>query len=198
MKKLGSVLVSLAAIVVFAAHSFGQGAGTPPAQGKIGLISIAAFGDEKAGITKYKNAVAAVNKALEQTNNELKTLGTRYQTASTEYQNMQKNPAIKADAVRAKQEELQNLQTTIKRKQEDGKAFYDKTYSDIMSPVMNDIFKALNEYAKQKGYAVILDGAKLEQADILVGFDDRYDVTKDFIAFYNARPGGTAANVTPE
>jgi hypothetical protein len=67
-----------------------------------------------------------------------------------------------------------------------------------MSPVMNDIFKALNEYAKQKGYAVILDGAKLEQADILLGFDDRYDVTKDFIVFYNARPAGTATNVTPK
>jgi outer membrane protein len=198
MKKLGLVLVSLAAVVLFAAPSFAQGTAALPAQGKIGLISFSAFGDEKAGINKYKNGIAAVNKALEPINNELTTLSTRYQTASTEYQSMQKNPAIKPDALRAKGDELQNLQTTIKRKQEDGKAFYSKVYSDTMSPIMNDIFKALNEYAKQKGYAVILDGAKLEQEDILVGFDDRYDVTKDFIAFYNARPGATAATVTPK
>jgi Skp family chaperone for outer membrane proteins len=196
MKKLSLIVISLAAVILLAADSFAQGA--PPASGKIGLISISAFGDEKAGITKYKNAAALVDKTLEPINNELKALGTRYQTATTDLQNMQKNPATKPDVLSAKVDEVRNLETTIKRKQEDGKAFYNKIYSETMSPVMNDIFKALNEYAKQKGYAVILDGAKLEQADILLGFDDRYDVTKDFIVFYNARPAGTATNVTPK
>ena len=196
MKKLSLIVISLAAVILLAADSFAQGA--PPASGKIGLISISAFGDEKAGITKYKNAAALVDKTLEPINNELKALATRYQTATTDLQNMQKNPATKPDVLSAKVDEVRNLETTIKRKQEDGKAFYNKVYSETMSPVMNDIFKALNEYAKQKGYAVILDGAKLEQADILLGFDDRYDVTKDFIVFYNARPAGTATNVTPK
>jgi|KBSSwiStaDraftv2_1062776.scaffolds.fasta_scaffold19450_3 Skp family chaperone for outer membrane proteins len=196
MKKLSLIVISLAAVILLAADSFAQGA--PPASGKIGLISISAFGDEKAGITKYKNAAALVDKTLEPINNELKALATRYQTATTDLQNMQKNPATKPDVLSAKVDEVRNLETTIKRKQEDGKAFYNKIYSETMSPVMNDIFKALNEYAKQKGYAVILDGAKLEQADILLGFDDRYDVTKDFIVFYNARPAGTATNVTPK
>ena len=196
MKKLSLIVISLAAVILLAADSFAQGA--PPASGKIGLISISAFGDEKAGITKYKNAAALVDKTLEPINNELKALATRYQTATTDLQNMQKNPATKPDVLSAKVDEVRNLETTIKRKQEDGKAFYNKIDSETMSPVMNDIFKALNEYAKQKGYAVILDGAKLEQADILLGFDDRYDVTKDFIVFYNARPAGTATNVTPK
>ena len=198
MKKFTLIVISLAAVLLLAADSFAHGASAPPAQGKIGLISISAFGEEKAGITKFKNGIAAVGKAVETLNNELAALGTRYQTATTDLQNMQKNPATKPEVIRAKQDEIQNLQTTIKRKQEDGKAFYNKIYSDTMSPIMNDIFKALNEYAKQKGYAVILDGAKLEQSDILLGFDDRYDVTKDFIAFYNARPAGTATNVTPK
>ena len=198
MKKFSLIVISLAAVLLLAADSFAQGTSAPPAQGKIGLISISAFGEEKAGITKFKNGIAVVGKAVETLNNELAALGTRYQTATTDLQNMQKNPATKPEVIRAKQDEIQNLQTTIKRKQEDGKAFYNKIYSDTMSPIMNDIFKALNEYAKQKGYAVILDGAKLEQSDILLGFDDRYDVTKDFIAFYNARPAGTATNVTPK
>jgi len=198
MKKFSLIVISLAAVLLLAADSFAQGASAPPASGKIGLISISAFGDEKAGITKYKNAAALVDKTLEPINNELKALATRYQTATTDLQNMQKNPATKPDVLSAKVDEVRNLETTIKRKQEDGKAFYNKIYSDTMSPIMNDIFKGLNEYAKQKGYAVILDGAKLEQADILLGFDDRYDITKDFIVFYNARPAGSAANVTPK
>ena len=198
MKKLGLILISLAALTLFAADSFGQATSAPPAQGKIGLINFSTFGDEKAGIPKYRNALAQVDAAVAPITAELKTLSTRYQAAVAEYQTMQKNPAAKQDQLAAKAAEVQTLQTTIKRKQEDGKALYDKRYSDTMSPVMNDIFKALNEYAKQKGYAMILDGAKLEQADILVGFDDRYDVTKDFIVFYNARPAGTAAAVTPK
>jgi len=198
MKKFSLIVISLAAVLLLAADSFAQGASAPPASGKIGLISISAFGDEKAGITKFRAGLAVVEKAVEPLNNELASLGTRYQTATTDFQNMQKNPATKPDVIRAKQDEIQNLQTTIKRKQEDGKAFYNKIYSDTMSPIMNDIFKGLNEYAKQKGYAVILDGAKLEQADILLGFDDRYDITKDFIVFYNARPAGSPANVTPK
>jgi hypothetical protein len=40
---------------------------------------------------------------------------------------------------------------------------------------------------------------KLEQAGLLLGIgDDKIDVTKDFIAFYNARPAGTAAAATPK
>jgi Skp family chaperone for outer membrane proteins len=90
------------------------------------------------------------------------------------------------------------LETTIKRKQEDAKARYEKRYQEVVGPVFNDIVKALNDFAKQKGYAVILDGAKLEEAQILLGFDDKYDVTKDFVTFYNTRPAGTAATTTPK
>ncbi len=59
--------------------------------------------------------------------------------------------------------------------------------------------KALNEYAKAKGYAVILDGVKLDQAQILLGFDEKYNVTQDFITYYNARPATAAtATTTPK
>ena len=182
-----------------AVSAFAQTGGVPPgAPGKIGLINVTAFGDEKAGITKYKNGLAAVDNSLAGVNNELKSLSSRYQTATAEYQSMQKATPPPSGAVRqSKADEIQALETAIKRKQEDGKAQYNKLYSDIMSPIVNDILKALNDYAKQKGYAVILDGAKLEEANILWGFDDRYDVTKDFVIFYNARSAGTAAAAKP-
>jgi len=68
--------------------------------------------------------------------------------------------------------------------------------SQLVDPINQDIVKALNEYARSKGYAVILDGAKLEQSGVLLGFDDKYDVTKDFIVFYNGRTGGAATTAT--
>ena len=45
----------------------------------------------------------------------------------------------------------------------------------------------MNEYAEQKGYAMILDGGKLEEAGILLGFAKKTNITDDFITFYNAR-----------
>lgn len=57
----------------------------------------------------------------------------------------------------------------------------------VVGPVTDDILKAMNDYAKAKGYAVIMDGPKLLEAQILMGFDEKSDVTLDFIAFYNAR-----------
>lgn len=184
---------------LFAGAVFSQTGGPPPnTPGKIGLINISSFAEEKAGITKYKAGLASVDKGLEPVNTELKGLTTRHNTAVSEYQAMQKaTPPATAAALQAKADEIQTLETAIKRKQEDGKAQYNKLYSDIMSPIVNDIIKALNDFAKLKGYAVILDGAKLEQADILWGFDDRYDVTKEFILFYNARPAGTATTTKP-
>ena len=31
-----------------------------------------------------------------------------------------------------------------------------------------------------------------------MGFDDKYDVTKDFITFYNTRPATTATTAVPK
>jgi len=196
MKGLSLFFCGAAFVCLLAAAAFGQ-TGNPPlnAPGKIGLININLFAEEKAGITKYKAGLASIDRGLEAVNSELKNLTTRHNTAVSEYQAMQKTtPPVKPETLQAKADEIQTLETAIKRKQEDGKGQYNKLYSEIMSPIINDIIKALNEYAKLKGYAVILDGAKLEQADILWGFDDKYDVTKDFILFYNARPAGTAAS----
>ena len=190
----------LAAGIVFAASFAISGiAQTPAGTGRIGLINTYAFGEDKAGagITKYKNAVKSLESEFTPVNNELKTKATRYQTLATEIQNLQKSTApIDPKTIQAKVDEAQNLEKEIKRMQEDAKARYERRQAEVVGPVYGDIIKALNDFARQKGYAVILDGAKLEEAQILLGFDDKFDVTKDFIAFYNARPATTAAATT--
>jgi len=188
---------------LFATSAIAQtGAAQPAGTGKIALINTYAFGDEKAGIAKFRNALGTLETEFKPINDELKTMGTRYQTLAADIQKMQQsNPAVPVDqkAVQSKVDEYQSLETNIKRKQEDAKARYERRYSEVVGPVYGDIIKAMNDFAKQKGYAVILDGAKLEEANILLGFDDKYDVTKDFIAFYNTRPAGTAATTaTPK
>ncbi len=56
----------------------------------------------------------------------------------------------------------------------------------------------MQEFAKQKGYALILDAANLDKAGLLLAFDEKYNITAEFITFYNARPAGTATTAIPK
>lgn len=40
-------------------------------------------------------------------------------------------------------------------------------------------------------HSTIFDAGKLTDTGILLGVDEKIDLTKDFIAFYNARPAAT-------
>lgn len=161
-----------------------------PAAGKIGIVNPLLFTDAKAGagITRLKTAIQTVNGANKPQTDRMAADMTRYRALAAEIERLRTTAGTTQAALQAKAAEAQTLETTIKRGEEDFKRDSEKRYAATVSPILNDIFKAMNEYAKAKGYAVILNGPKLEQDDILMGFDDRYDVTADFITFYNARP----------
>lgn len=206
MKRFSLLAISFVFTVIFAGSAFAQTGAQPAATGRIGLVNTFAFLEDKAGagITKLKNAMAVVDSEFKAVNDDLKTKGARYTTLATEIQNAQKqaqaNAAVPIDPanIQAKIDEYQTLETTIKRIQEDAKAKYERRREQVVGPIYNDILKAMNDYARQKGYAIILDGARLEEAQILLGFDDKIDVTKDFIVFYNARPATTATTAVPK
>ncbi len=183
---------------IFAVSAFAQ---TAPV-GKIGLVNTLAF-DDKAGITKYVNVLTSLETEFKPKNDELTTLATKYQALQKELQNYQemaskgtKIPISDAD-LQKKADELDRMGRDIKFKQEDAKAQYQRRYQVVVGPVYQDIMKAMQDFTKQKGFSIILDGAKLEEAGILIGFDDKYDVTKEFIIFYNTRPATTATNAKP-
>lgn len=183
-----------------------QAGAAPAGTGKIGIVVVEEFAAEKGGITKYKAALAALDKEFEPVNTKLRTAATRYQTLGQEIEKLRQPPAAGVPAAQTNQAQLQakvdeatNLEKQIKRDQEDAKAQYERRSATVVGPIYGDIMKALNEYAKKNGYAVIFDGVKLDQAQILLGFDEKYNITQDFITFYNARPAGaaTATTTTP-
>jgi len=193
MRKFNIAALGLLFAAAFAVSAFAQA--QVPAVGKVGLVDTGAFLDDKpgAGIPKLKTAFNSLNAEFKTANDELQTLGTQYQQKVDEY-NKLKNSTVPVNDLDAKASAIQDLETTIKRKQEDAKAKYERRQEAVVGPIYADIGKALNDYAKSKGYAVILDGAKLEQAGVLLGFDDKYDITKDFITFYNGRGGAATAS----
>lgn len=140
---------------MFAVSAFAQTA----TAGKIAVINTTAF-DDKAGITKYTNAMNALETEFKPVQTELQTMATKYQNLGTEIQNLQKNanPAvpIKPETVNQKIEEYGKLERDIKFKQEDAKARFESRRAAVLGPIMDDLSKAMQAYAKQKGYILIL------------------------------------------
>ena len=200
MKKISLFVTSLFIAAMFAVSAFGQ---APAAgAGKIGWINTSAFGDEKAGVTKYNNALKALEAEMKPRVAELQGMQTKLKTLSDELANMQKaNPAVpfKPEVAQAKQEEGQRIQREFEFKKKEYDAAMAKRGGEVLAPIQNDLLRAIQDYAKQKGYAVVLDIAALanDNMSAILALDPSSDVTKDFITFYNARPATTATTATP-
>lgn len=173
----------------------------PAAAGKVGLINFDALAGTN-GATRYINVLTALNKEFETDFNALKTLDANIKTKTQELQNLvaqanKPGSPVSGDTIRERNYELEKMKRDLKYKQDDLQARFNNRRQELEGPVYNDIRIALRDYAVKNGFSVILDGAKLEEAGILLAFDNKYDVTKDFITFYNARPAGTGTATSP-
>ena len=199
MKRFSFIAAAFVFAAIAAVSAFGQ---TPAAPFKMAVIDTGAF-DAKDGITRYSTAMNALEAEFKPLETEITGLLTKYNTLGAEIKKLQDQAAagtvpIDQKSAQAKVEEYQNLELTIKRKQEDAKARAARREPQVMGPIRQEIGKALQEYATQKGFALILDAAKLDGAGLILAFDAaKVDVTKDFITFFNARPATTASTTTP-
>ena len=170
--------------------------------GKIGWIDTGAFGAD-GGITKYINAQKAIYLEVKPRETELVGIQTKLKALSDDLAKLQaacQNPAIPCDTktAAAKQDEYQRLQREGEFKKKEYDAAVDKRTGEVLGPLSDDILKAVQDYAKQKGFAAVLDIATLAQAHAILALDQTVDITKDFIAFYNSRPATTAATTAPK
>ncbi len=195
MKTFRFIIVSFIFATVFAVSGFAQ---AMPAA-KVALVDTESFYDQKEGITKILNAYKSLETEFKTTTTELETGARRLQALQTELQNTQakiNDPSNKVPidqkAAQAKADEAERLQRDLKFKQDEFKAQLQKREAAILGPVIQDVGKALGDFAKQKGYTVVLDVGKLYQAQIILYWQESTEITKEFVQFYNARPAGTA------
>lgn len=204
MKKVTTLVVSFIFAAMFAVSAFGQG-GVPsvPAATKIGWINTSAFGgDDKGlnGVNKYVTILKQLDTEFKPTIAALQVLDTKIKSIAEELQKMQANTAvpINQQTVLAKQEEGQRLQRELEFKQKDAEASVQARRNTLLGPIMSDLDKGIQEFAKQKGYTVVLDIAALANANAILVLDPAADITKEFIAYYNTRPATTATTATPK
>jgi Skp family chaperone for outer membrane proteins len=197
MKRISTIAVSFIFAALFAVTAFGQA--TAPA-GKIGWIDTGMFSDEKEGVTKYNTALKSLETEMKPKVTELQGIQTRIQNIAEEIRKMTSNPAVPVNqqAVAQKQEEGQGLQRNFEFKKKEYDAHLEKRTGEVLGPVSADISRAIQDFAKQKGYAVVLDIAALANANAILALDGSANITKEFITFFNARPATTASAATPK
>ncbi len=203
MKKFSIVAAFIFIAASFATTASAQGAATPAGGLKVAVINTAAF-DAKDGITRYLSAMNTLDAEFKPLETELQGLATKYQTLGTEIKKLQDQAAaggpvpIDTKSAQAKVEEYQQLELTIKRKQEDGKVRAERRQQQVLGPLLGEIGKAMQDFGTQKGFDMILDLAKLDQAALILHVNmAKTDVTKDFITFFNARPATAATAAAP-
>jgi Skp family chaperone for outer membrane proteins len=216
MKRISLLGLSLVFAAFFAVCSFAQGGSSPagatktgaqptgvqtPVASKIGWIDTSAFGDEKAGVVKYVNALKTLEAEMKPKVTQMQQMDAKIKQIAADLDNAQKNTAIPVDpkTLQAKQDEGQALQRQLEFNKKDYDAAVEKRSGEVLGPVSAEISKSIQEYAKVKGYSVILDINALAQANAILALDTTSDVTKDFIAYYNqTHPAGTASTTTPK
>lgn len=190
MKEFRFFIGSLAVISIFTALTFAQ---TPKAE-KIGFVSWTAFEDENTGIKELVEANKKLDEEFKPLTDQLKILSENYQKKVKELEYFAgcqvincKSPPT-ADLIDNKSNELKELENEIKKKQENYKQLYVKRYEeDVVKKINPKIIKGLEQFAKENGFAVILEKSKYDMTMFCIIEEYRNnDVTKEFINFYNA------------
>lgn len=110
-----------------------------------------------------------------QLENQLKAKYADYETKVKAYQGM---PATTPDAIKAdKERELAGLQESIQKFQQDAQTSLQNKQTALMDPVFKKVGKAIEEIAKENGYAFIMAPQVMGGGDILLYSDEKYNVS---------------------
>lgn len=150
------------------------------------LINTAAFYDEKAGITKLLAAEKQIDGEFAKDIKELEDGNAKLAAIAAVLQKTTVTEANQA-ALMAKKSEGESLQRSLEYKKTDIEAKIGQRRKSLIEPITFDIGKAIAEFGKKNNYGMISDASKLAENGIILFVGDSIDITKEFIAFYNAR-----------
>jgi Skp family chaperone for outer membrane proteins len=197
----------LAAICVLPAYGQGAARPTSPApqtgggvtaigEGKIAVIDTGVFFDQKAGISRFTALMAGLNREFDPRQKELDGMRQRITTLTDEITKLQAGGAatpVSAKSLQDKADQLDQLKKDYQRKGEDATAAYNKRRQEVFGPLQEDIGKAIEAFARQRGITIIIDAA---QVPVLYAADS-VDITRAFIQEYNSKNPATASTTAP-
>jgi outer membrane protein len=160
---------------------------------KVALIDSSAFADEKQGINKFVAALKKVNAEFQPRQSELQTLQQQIEKATADLQKAA--PVQDPKVTQQQQDKIDQMKKDFQRKGEDAQVAFNKRLEEVLSPVYEDIGKALDAFAKARGITLILDVTKVQG---IVSAADAMDITRAFILEFNSKNPATASLTTPQ
>ena len=165
----------------------------PPS--RIALIDTSMFADDKKGIYRYVDAVKSIQPQFLGPSQELANLQTRINALVEDIRKLRATPQPDPRAIQAKQEEGTRLQQDWNMKKQRFDEDYSKRYQEVTGPISDQIGKAMDQFARERGITMTLDFSKLLPAMLTVV--PAVDVTDTFIADFNRKNPRTGAPPRP-
>jgi len=183
-----ALLLSLAACSSVMAQ--GGAPQTASATSRIAVIYSVDFQDPKNGILRFAAAITKLNGEFQKPQDELTQTAQRLRQQQDEITKLQQTPNVTPAQVQTRLEQLDQQKKEYTRRGEDAQAAYQRRRLELLSPLQEDVGKALDAFAKARGITMILDGSQMP----LLYAVDSMDITKAFIADYNSKNPATASN----
>ncbi|HEU4510537.1 MAG TPA: OmpH family outer membrane protein [Pyrinomonadaceae bacterium] len=168
-------------------------AAVPVPVSKMAVIYTDQFLDQKTGIAKFNSVLTKLNGEFKQIKDELDGMQSRATTLEAEINNLRQNAATPVATLQTKIDQLEQLKKDAQRRGEDAQASYNRRRQELFLPLQDEIGKALEAFAKARGINVIIDAAQVP----LLYAAESIDITRAFIAEFNAKNPVTAATTTP-
>lgn len=154
------------------------------------------FLDEKTGINKFTTTLKKLNGEFQRQKDEITQMQTRATALDAEISKLRDAPAgtpIDQRSLQGKIDQLEQLKKDIQRKAEDAQLAYNRRQQELFGPIEEEVRRGLEAFAKARGITVIIDAGRVP----LLYADTSIDVTRAFIADFNAKNPVTAAATTP-
>ncbi len=199
--RLSLTAVALAAISVAASAQVTSGltpqGGAAPAalpKGKVAVVNTAMFQGQ---VTEFKTRIEALNRQFEARVKEVQALGEKITAleATIKTQASTLSPATVAE----KTEQLAAMKKEYQRKGEDLQADANRARDKAFEPIQAKLLEFAKRFTATRGIVLLVDAANGVQSGTLLWYDQRSDVTQDFINEYNkANPPATAPTAPPK
>lgn len=179
---LRSKIIAPAIALAGAAIAFGQAAPV-----KVGIIhvqnAIISTRDGQKAVADLQNRFTPKKEELDKKQAEIKGLQEQLQRGSNTISEEARNKLIR---------DIDEKTKRLQRDTEDAQMEFDQEQGKVMQDVGGKLMAVLDKYAKDNGYAVILDVSA--QTTPVLWAANGVDITKDVIDLYDKAPAGAPAS----
>lgn len=164
MKKL-LLFLSMGSVLV--AH--GQ---TGPAVQKIGYAETDYIMSQ---LPEFRKLDSELKTHYDELQNQMKLKYDEFQAKLKSYQAL---PATTPDAIKAdKEQELATLQQSMEKFKDEAQKSYQRKQSELLNPIYNRIGNAIEQVAKENQYTFILNHKFVDNGQILLSWDEKYNIS---------------------